>query len=339
MPKVLVLMLVLMMVSACEANPTTYAAPKKINDTTAPTQLSPTDLPATLVPSISPSLTPTATLPPTDTPSPFPKPSRTPSVEKLRNLPYISEGSTKQILDIYLPTNPEGLFPVLLTIHGGGGDKADFSSFAMRFVRLGYAVVSINHRDLPKDIYPAAIQDVFCALAWMHTNADNYHLNPDHFFALGHSSGGTFVSMLGAVETPAAFLEDCPHQLPEDDWVQGVITFTGIFDYPSAANYSSGLQSYIHSYLGAERTAAPGIWAEASPVTWVDGSEPPFLVVHGEADRNIDPRQSINMSEALEAAGVNVQLLMIPHLDHGGIVWSETALDEVEVFLNSLANP
>ncbi len=334
MKKGVILILVLILAPACSTNVSPAA-------TTEPTPiLEKTNTSAPIPTPTIPPPTPTSTVEvPTATPIPSPEPTRTPSLEKLRDLPYIVDGSPKQVLDIYLPTSPGGPFPTILTAHGGGGDKADFSRFATRFAQLGYAVASINYREPPAAIYPAAVQDTFCALAWIYTHASAYNLDTERLFALGHSSGGTLVAMLGTVDDPSLFLEGCPHPFPETSGVQGVVTFTGIFDYVRASAYSTALQNYTNTYLGAEQDATPEVWAEASPVSWVDGNEPPFLVIHGEADRNIDPGQSGYFADTLEAAKADVHLLLIAGLDHGGIVTSEIALEAVETFLDALAFP
>jgi acetyl esterase/lipase len=246
------------------------------------------------------------------------------------------DGDPEQQLDVYLPTSQNGPYPTLLVIHGGGGDKRDLAKLALHFVKLDYAVVSINHRTMRQNIYPTQVQDAFCALAWTHANADVYGFDPGRIVALGHSSGGTLAAMLGAVDDPALYLEDCPHSLPEAHWVRGVVPFTGIFDYASAAASSPGLRSYINSYLGAEENAAPDTWAEASPMTWIDGSEPPFLLIHGAADKNIDPDQSVDFADVLEQAGVDMELLLIPDADHGVIIRSEQSFEAVEDFLAAL---
>jgi acetyl esterase/lipase/putative intracellular protease/amidase len=263
-------------------------------------------------------------------------PTRAPAVEKIADVPYVADGDPKQRLDVYLPTSQNGPYPTLLVIHGGGGDKRDLAKLALRFVKLDYAVISINHRIMPQNKYPAQVQDAFCALAWTHANADDYDFDPGRIVALGHSSGGTLAAMLGTVDDPNLYLEDCPYPLPEAHWVQGVVPFTGIFDYTSAAASSSGLRSYINSYLGAEEDADPDIWAEASPMTWIDGSEAPFLLIHGAADENIDPDQSVDFADVLEQAGVDMELLLIPGADHGVIIRSEQSFEAVEDFLVTL---
>src|SRR5512137_108243 len=58
--------------------------------------------------------------------------------------------SPSQKLDIYLPDEGSGPFPVIVALHGGafmGGDKADMQVLPMlEGLKRGYAVVAINYR-------------------------------------------------------------------------------------------------------------------------------------------------------------------------------------------------
>jgi acetyl esterase/lipase len=263
-----------------------------------------------------------------------PLPSR--QTPPLRNVPYVTDGHPSQKLDIYLPASGDGPFPTLLLIHGGGGDKRDFDHWARRFAEQGYAAVSINYRDINQFDYPLPVQDAFCALAWTHAKADTYGFDPRRIVALGHSAGGTLTAMLGTVDDPDLFMQACPHQLPEADWIQGAIPFTGIFDYARALQFSPERRSRLNDYLGGDPDQAAETWAEASATTWVDGSEPPFLLIHGLDDSTIEPEQSMYLAETLERAGVEVELLLIPDADHGAIINSEQSFEAVENFLATL---
>jgi dipeptidyl aminopeptidase/acylaminoacyl peptidase len=143
--------------------------------------------------------------------------------------------------------------------------------------------------------------------------------------------------MLGTVDDPDLFTQACPHQLSEVDWIQGAIPFTGIFDYVSALRFSPERRSRLEDYLGGDLDQAAKTWAEASATTWVDGSEPPFLLIHGLDDSTIEPEQSVNFAEILEQAGVEVELLLIPDADHGEIINIKLSFEAVEDFLGSLA--
>ena len=46
---------------------------------------------------------------------------------------------------------------------------------------------------------------------------------------------------------------------------------------------------------------------------------PPFLLVHGAADKTVDPKQSTGFRDAVSAAGGRISLTMIPDVDHSFI--------------------
>jgi len=83
--------------------------------------------------------------------------------------------SQAQKLDIYIPDEGEGPFPVILSIHGGAfksGDKGDGQVIPMlEGIKRGYAVVSINYRLSGEAIFPAQIYDVKAAVRWIRANA------------------------------------------------------------------------------------------------------------------------------------------------------------------------
>ena len=83
--------------------------------------------------------------------------------------------SQAQKLDIYLPDEGDGPYPVILSIHGGAfksGDKGDGQVNAMlEGLKRGYAVVSINYRLSGEAIWPAQIQDVKAAIRWIRANS------------------------------------------------------------------------------------------------------------------------------------------------------------------------
>ena len=317
-----IILITLAFAAGCTAEPGVPAAPGLPSQTNTP----------------KPAL-PTATftmIPPTNTPAPTPTRTLLPPVEKVRDIAYIPGGASQQVLDLYLPPDSAEPAPLVLLLHGGGGSKRDLESLAASFARQGYAAASLNFREHPRYPYPAAVEDAFCGLAWLYANAETYQLDPQRFYALGHSFGGTLASMLGVVDDPALFMANCPYSLPESNRVRGVVAYTGLFDYvhlPSAGE----LFDYASGYLGSTRAAAPELWAQASPLSWIDGSEPPFLIIHGEADRSIPIEQSQAFAVALQAAGVQAELMLIPDANHTEIINSQVTLEAALEFLTALA--
>jgi WD40 repeat protein len=276
---------------------------------------------------------PTATvIPPTNTPAPTPTRTLAPPVETIRDIPYVPGGAPLQALDLYLPSGVEEPFTTVLLFHGGGGSKRDMASLGVSLARQGYAAAALNFRDYPRFTYPAAVEDAFCSLAWLYANSDTYHLDPQRFFSLGHSLGGTQAAMLGVLDDPMPFLTGCPYNLPETDWIRGVITYTGLFDYVNLPS-SSDLTIFVNTYLGSTRAEAPELWSQASAITWIDGSEPPFLIVHGEADHTIPIVQSQAFAAALQAAGVQAELLLVPGATHESIISNPLVMEALGAFL------
>ena len=119
---------------------------------------------------------------------------------KWLDISYSTE-SQAQKLDVYLPDEGDGPFPVILSIHGGAfraGDKGDNQVVPMlEGVKRGYAVVSVNYRLSQEAIFPAQIYDIKAAVRWIRANAKQYKFNPDKIAAWGGSAGGHLSALLG----------------------------------------------------------------------------------------------------------------------------------------------
>lgn len=232
------------------------------------------------------------------------------------NVPYVPEGGTNQRLDVYASTTGEGPFPTILAFHGGGfraRDKILYRQFAGHFTGLGYAFISANYRLTPGSSYPAQVQDVFCALAWVHANHKTYGFDTEQIFVMGDSAGGYLAAMLGTIDTPSDYLGNCPHTLPASDWIRAAIILYGFYDFTSIEGYpAQDVKKGLQPYWGAEYSDIPvETLAEMSPKSWVDGSEPPFLLIHGVLDIAIPSWMSEDFATTLEEAGVKAEVLLV----------------------------
>ena len=269
------------------------------------------------------------------TPTPSLMPTERP-VQVISGIPYVTEGNPLQVLDIYLPKGGSQAFPSLMILHGSGSDKSDWSVTADDLANEGYAVVAINYREAPQFPYRASIQDAFCALAWLHANSSRYGLDPQRVVVMGYSLGGTLASLIGTVDDPALFMEDCPHSLPEKNWVSGIISAAGMLDLIQAAASSTATHDLLVQVLGAEPQEAPETWAQSSPIEWVEGSEPPFLIVQGLKDEKVNPEQARSVAARLQQAGIEVDLVLIPEAFHGTLLASPEYQQAVNTFLKTL---
>jgi acetyl esterase/lipase len=234
------------------------------------------------------------------------------------------------MLDIYQPDLGGKPAPTLLLMAGSGFLKIYMTEPAEFFARQGYAVITFNRSS---GQYPTYERDSFCALAWIHNNAETYGFDTSNVIPIGFSLGGDLAAFIGTVDDTSKYMEGCPHTLPEQDYVRAIVTVAGFFDF---AVWIPGADenSLIYNYFGPPDDHMEEI-CEASPIGWVDGSEPPFLVVHGENDTVVDPNQSIEFAQKLENAGVDVELVLM-NLIHDQIVSSPKLFLEINRYLSDL---
>jgi len=251
------------------------------------------------------------------------------SYEIIRAVPY-GAADTSQTVTIYVPDAAGRRSTSIFVVKYGSGDKIPL---VQRFAAKGYPVFFANVRR--RGVYPQPVEDAFCALAWVHTHAADYGADPNRIVALGHSGGAVLAAHLGTVDDRDRYLRDCSHRSTTGTWLLGVVSIAGIFDYRTEEEFGPLHNAYTPRYFGGTKEVVPAVWEEASPITWVDGSEPPFLVVHGTDDVMVLPRQSERSVSLLRDAGVDVELVLIPGVDHTRVLGEET-YEAVDAFIARL---
>lgn len=253
---------------------------------------------------------------------------------KYLDLPY-AELSPAQKLDLYLPDEGAGPFPVILSLHGGafmGCDKADMQVLPMlEGLQRGYAVAAANYRLSWEAIFPAQVHDVKAAVRWIRANARRYHLDPDRIAAWGGSAGGYLASMLGTSRVPE--LEDLSlGNAEQPSHVQAVVAWFGPTDFlkmdeqlaesglpPEPGTAHSGANSPESLLLGEQITKVPELVKAANPETYITPAAPPFFLQHGTLDAVVPVQMSINLAAKLEQVlgKGRVQLELLKGAEHG----------------------
>jgi acetyl esterase/lipase len=260
--------------------------------------------------------------------------------------------SQAQKLDIYIPDEGEGPFPVILSIHGGAfksGDKGDGQVIPMlEGIKRGYAVVSINYRLSGEAIFPAQIYDVKAAVRWIRANAKQFKLNPEKIAAWGGSAGGHLASMVGTSGNVKE-LEDLSQGNPnQSSRVQAVVDWFGPTDFlkmDAQLKESKVSNPQIHSIpdspeselIGKNLVDAPELVKAANPETYITKDDPPFFIQHGLIDHLVPYQQSVNLASKLEQVigKEKVIIELLPGTDHGGPNYeTEQNINKVFAFLN-----
>jgi acetyl esterase/lipase len=208
----------------------------------------------------------------------------------------------------------------------------------------GYVVASVSYRLSGEARSPAAAIDVKTALRWLRARAADYRIDPAHAATWGGSAGGQLAALVAVTCGVAAYDPNLPASpgaadgegrriagsLPaevarQSDCVQGAVAWYGVFDFTTLREQAGAREGETTPgtqaagpYLGCEPSwrCPPGLREGASPVGYVDASDPPLLLIHGTADTVVPHQQSDQMAAALEKAGVPVKLVLLPGVGH-----------------------
>ena len=242
----------------------------------------------------------------------------------LKDLAYVPGGHERQKLDLYLP--PTGSrWPLVVAIHGGAfrmGSKEGEPAGAL--VGRGFAVAAINYRLSQHAVFPAQIEDCKAAVRWLRANAAQHGYDPERIASYGASAGGHLAAMLGTTGDMKAF--EVGGNPGVSSRVQAVVDFFGPTDFLQMDAHRPSPQAMVHDtpdspesqLVGGPIRDNPDKVARVNPVTYVTGDDPPFLIVHGDADLLVPHHQSVLLEAALRQAGVRVRLVTIPGGPHGG---------------------
>lgn len=242
------------------------------------------------------------------------------------DLAYADRESGTLALDLYVPEG-ESATPLVVSIHGGGWQSGDRSQTGdvLRLVDRGYAVASVSYRLTDAATFPAQIRDCRAAVRWLRAHADEYSIDPDRVAAWGWSAGAHLAALLG-IAPEVEFHEDRgdPDVHPgESHRVGAVLDWFGPTDLLAMADQESDLDhaaadSPEGKLLGGPVRERADRARRASPRTHVDGTEPPFLVVHGSADGVVPREQSDLLVSALADAHDAVTYHVVAGGGHGG---------------------
>jgi acetyl esterase/lipase len=258
----------------------------------------------------------------------FGRPALLPAgVKAERNIRYVENGTPKQVLDLFLPEQPsEKPLPLMIWIHGGAwmaGDQA--SPPVLYLVNKGFAVASIQYRFSQDAVWPAQAYDCKAAIRFLRANAPKYNLDPDHFGVGGDSSGGHLAAFIGT-SGDVKEMEGDLGNTNVSSRVQAVVDWFGPTDVtlmgqqagPHSMIQHDGSNSPEARLLGGPMQEKRDLAKTANPLTYIDKSDPPFLIMHGDNDQLVPLGQSVILAKALIDAGVEVTMKTLHGAGHEG---------------------
>ena len=212
-------------------------------------------------------------------------------------------------VDMYRPTSA-GPHPILVQLYGGAwqrGSPEDNASFATYFASKGYVVAAIDYRHAPQARWPAQVDDVRAALAWVLAHAAEYEADATRVALLGRSAGAQ-LALVAAYQAGAPRIRAAVSYYGPTDLVEG----WRLPPHPDPLD----IRAILETYLRGTPDSMPVQYREASPVTYVSPRVPPTLLVYGMRDHIVLPRFGRDLDGQLQRAGATSVLLEVPWADH-----------------------
>jgi acetyl esterase/lipase len=224
--------------------------------------------------------------------------------------------SPAQTMDIFLPDDGEGPFPLFIHIHGGGfavGDKRDgHVKKLLDAIQKGYAFASINYRLSDEAIFPAAVLDCRNAIRFLKDNAKKYHIIPDRIATIGGSAGGNLSAMLAMNIPNGKFIGEENKTYNSQPTIKAAIDWFGPTDFSvmdkqaleNGVSFTDHGESYSAEscYMGKPLGQVEKDFIDkANPITYISENTCPILIEHGTVDKLVPYAQSILLYEAIES--------------------------------------
>lgn len=235
-----------------------------------------------------------------------------PSVEK--DIAY-TEGTDQQKLDLYLPAK-QGFTTIVFTFGGGwhSGSRKSVAPIGARLQSLGYGCALLSHRLSPKDKFPAHIDDVAAAFAWVKRNIAAKGGDAKRVFLVGHSSGAQLSLLLA---TDPRYLAQ--HKLTSAD-IAGVVGLSPPVDLEPRKD-GKGFGDSLMGGRGAEAFSRDiKVMKDASPLRHISKDMPPVLLIVGERDFPMLENDAKAFVERAAAEKASASMFVTKGRDHMGVV-------------------
>jgi acetyl esterase/lipase len=190
-------------------------------------------------------------------------------------------------------------------------NKGAHMPYLADLARRGFVVASVDYRLGHEEQFPGALIDIKAAIRYLRAHAKRYSIDTEKFGAMGESAGGYLTAMIA-------------------------LAGGGEFEKGDYLEYSSGVQAACPWYmpcdiaglLGENTMRLPFFKGELmgdkvyrryiNPACYVTPQAPPFLILHGGADKTVPVEDGEMMYDALVAQGIYARFIVLENEEHAG---------------------
>ena len=254
-----------------------------------------------------------------------------------KDVNYAGDDKAYHCMDIYLPQGEKESYPTVVLIYGSAwlsnkSKGADMNTLGKALLDNGYAVITPNHRASFDAKFPAQVHDIKAVIRFLRGNADTYKIDDSFIGITGSSSGGSLAAIMGtsrnviekAIGNVSVNIEgDLGDYTTYSSSVDAVVDFFGPTNMLKMD--SCGGTNFIHNDAGSPASLYIGGPIQqnkektllASATSYVDPTDPPFLIFHGDADRVVPHCQSEILYACLQDSSVQSSFYLVPNGQHG----------------------
>jgi acetyl esterase/lipase len=206
-------------------------------------------------------------------------------------------------LDVYSPQNVDNA-PVVVFFYGGSwkfGKKEQYAFVGDYFASHGFVTVIADYRKYPQVKFPDFIKDGAEAINWTQQSIKEYGGDPNRISIVGHSAGAHI----------GALLVSDPRYLPQFPQHSPINAFVGL----SGPYHFTPKEPDFKDMFGP-----PENYANMQVSTFIDGNEPPMLLVYGESDKVVGDINLIRLRSALDKHNNAYTVKTFPDAGHADTV-------------------
>ncbi len=256
-----------------------------------------------------------------------------------KGLVYAKYGTREMHVDLFKPKR-KGKYPAIIIIHGGAWITGHYTMedpLALALAKRGYVVITVEHRLSNEKKYPAQIHDLKASVRWLRANAKKFDIDVSRIGAVGGSSGGHLVALLGATNDMPHFEGDGGNATFSSR-VQSVVDIDGTATFVDEGNIAKEIKGPWNTnttLTGFTYAENPDVWKEASPIAHVNAKSAPTLFLNSSSFRPFQQREE--MSAKLKENSVVSEIIVIPDTPHPFWLfrpWFDVTVDKIDTFFD-----
>lgn len=201
--------------------------------------------------------------------------------------------------------------PALIICPGGGYHfctDREGEPVALRFAGLGYAAFVLRYHVAPQARWPIPQRQLLAAIDHVRSNCERYHVDPGAIVPMGFSAGGHLAGCAGLMWNKPEIYRPLKKKAPAYRPDGVVLCYSVVTSGPL------GHQESIRNLLGERYEELAEL---VSLEKRVNRKAPPFFLWHTADDTTVPMENSVLLSDALKAKGVEAELHIYPHGVHG----------------------